>query len=86
MSDDGDSPQIVKFDVKPGARMEFTNGTSRAQVWRFDSGPFGVVECTLPPGGTVRLTSGPQVPVITLDDADLDVSDLDNVTRLDKPD
>ena len=86
MPDDGDGPQIVSFDAPAGATVEFTNGTDRAQAWRFNYGPLGVVECTLPPGGVIRFTPASQLPVITLDDADLDVSDFDNVTRLDKPD
>ena len=86
MPDDDDGPQIISVQASSGSTVHFTNGTDRAQIWTFESGPFGVVECTLPPGGVVRFAPGSQIPVITLKDAEVDIAGMDNVTRLNEPD
>ena len=87
MTDDGhDKPQVLSFDVPPGARMEFTNGTRHAQLYTFDCGDFGTISFTVPIGASFTFKPGTIVPTISINDAPFDISHGDNIVRIDKPD
>lgn len=78
-----DDPQVLAFDVQTGIPFEMTNNTTQAVQYTFDFGEFGLLRFVVPMGGSFRLTPGMRVPLVTMNNVDVEVVDGNNVVAFD---
>ena len=73
------------ISAKPGTLIQIVKADKEAAKIMIDSGAYGIVSVTIPPGGQVELEVGMITPQIFISYPDLTGFQGDNVISINKP-